>query len=248
MARRLFFVDEVRGGRAVIGGEEAHHLTRVLRVEPGQKFEIAHAGVVYLAEVEAARKNEVSFAILEKLPARRTLPHVELFAALIRFEKFEWIVEKATELGVAAIHPVLAERSEKGLEAAARKRVERWRRIAREACEQSRRATPLDLGDPLQGVPASPPGFTHRYVCDELAKTAPFVSALPATRTDEDRIALLIGPEGGWTDRERAGFARGEWTPVSLGTAVLRAETAAIASVAIVNAWWQPAPRTDALP
>ncbi len=248
MARRLFFVDEVRGGRASIGGEEAHHLTRVLRVEPGQKFEIAHEGEVYLAEVEAARKKEVSFAILEKLPARRTLPRVELFAALIRFEKFEWIVEKATELGVAAIHPVLAERSEKGLEAAAPKRAERWRRIAREACEQSRRAALPTLWDPLQGVPASPPGFTHRYVCDELAGTAPVVSALPTARADEDRIALLIGPEGGWTERERAEFARGEWTPVSLGENILRAETAAIAAIAIVNAWWQPRARVDALP
>ncbi len=248
MARRLFFVDEVRGGRAEIGGDEAHHLTRVLRVEPGQKFEIAHEGRLYLAEVEAARKNEVSFAILETLPVRRTLPHVELFAALIRFEQFEWIVEKATELGVAAIVPVLAERSEKGLEAAARKRSERWRRIAREASEQSRRAALPELGDPLQGVPASPPCFTHRYVCDELSGTAPLVSALPPVRTEDDRIALLIGPEGGWTDRERAAFEPGEWTPVSLGTGVLRAETAAIAAVAIVNAWWHPVGGVDVLP
>lgn len=248
MARRLFFVDEMHGGRAAIGGEGAHHLTRVLRVEPGQRFEIAHEGQVYLAEVETARKNEVAFAILEKLPARRTRPHVELFAALIRFEKFEWIVEKATELGVAAIHPVVAERSEKGLEAAAWKRAERWRRIVREACEQSRRATLPELADPLPELPALPAGFTHRFVCDELAGATPVVSALPAMRTKDDRIALLIGPEGGWTDRERAGFEPGEWTPVSLGDSVLRAETAAIAAVAIVDAWWQPGGRVDALP
>jgi 16S rRNA (uracil1498-N3)-methyltransferase len=140
MARRRFFVDQVESGRARILGADAHHLTRVLRVEAGQQFEISDNRNVYLAEVESARKDFVSFTIRERLqpvePAVRTL----LLAALIRFERFELMIEKATELGVERIVPIEAERTEKGLRQAAGKRLVRWNRIAREASEQSRRS------------------------------------------------------------------------------------------------------------
>ena len=140
MARRRFFVDAVHSGRAQIAGEEAHHLSRVLRVEPGQKFEISDNQNVYLAEVESARKDLVSFAIVEQIEVARPVVRTALLGSLIKFEHFEWMIEKATELGVERVIPVEAERSEKGLEAAAQKRLARWSRIAREASEQSRRA------------------------------------------------------------------------------------------------------------
>src|SRR5947209_3457709 len=115
MARRRFFVNAVHAGRAQILGEDAHHLTRVLRVEAGQKFEISDNRRVYLAEVETARKDLVTFSILEPLVAAEPPARVALFAALIKFDRFELLIEKATELGVEAITPVQAERSEKGL-------------------------------------------------------------------------------------------------------------------------------------
>ena len=138
--RRRFFVDEVRNGKAQIEGDEARHLTRVLRVEAGQRYEISDNRNVYLAEIETARKENVIFRTLEKLPAAAAPARFELYAALIKFDRFEWIVEKATELGVTEIVPIEATRSERGLEKAAAKRVERWRRIALEASQQSRRA------------------------------------------------------------------------------------------------------------
>src|SRR5579863_9709803 len=140
MARRRFFVDAVQSGRARITGPDAHHLTRVLRVEPGQQFDISDNHSVYLAEVESARKDLVSFAVREKLASVEPLVRTTLLACLIRFERFEWMLEKATELGVSRVVPVRAERSEKGLEHAAGKRLPRWNRIAREASEQSRRS------------------------------------------------------------------------------------------------------------
>jgi len=139
MARRRFFVTAIERGHARITGEEAHHLSRVLRVEAGQKFEISDNKKAYLAEVESARKDLVSFTVLEQIEAPEAIVHTALFAALIKFERFEWLIEKATELGVAAVTPVETDRSENGLERAAPKRLERWRRIAREASEQSRR-------------------------------------------------------------------------------------------------------------
>ena len=238
MARRRFFVEAVERGHAQITGQDAHHLTRVLRVEPGQKFEISDNHNVYLAEVETARKDLVRFQILEKIEAAEPVVHTVLFAALIKFERFEWLLEKATELGVGEVTPVRTERSEKGLEAAALKRIGRWQRIAREASEQSRRArlpiieSPIELADALRIEEG------HRFALEE-AGARPILTAFPDVRQPGDRVALLVGPEGGWTDRERAAIAAAGWTTVSLGERILRAETAAIAALAIVNAAWE---------
>ena len=236
--RRRFFVDEVRNGLAELAGEDARHLTRVLRVEAGQRYEISDNRNVYLAEIEAARKESVVFRTLEKLPAPAPSARVVLYAALIKFDRFEWIVEKATELGVAEIFPVEAARSERGLERGAGKRAERWRRIALEASQQSRRAFLPEIADaaPLARVLARP--ATHRFALDEAGDVLPLLPALPAARSVTDTVAILTGPEGGWTEEERAAFTAAGWTPVSLGPLILRAETAVIAALAVVSQGW----------
>ncbi len=227
----------MHSGHARITGEDAHHLTRVLHVEAGQKFEISDNRDVYLAEVESARKDLVSFAILERMEVLEPVVRTTLLVSLIKFERFEWIVEKATELGVERIVPVEAERSEKGLARAAAKRLERWKRIGREASEQSRRAGLPEI-EACIGLPAAlATAADHRYVLEE--RTAPpILEALPAERKPQDRVALLVGPEGGWTDREREAIAAAGWKAVSLGREILRAETAAMAGLAILNAAW----------
>ena len=237
MARRRFFVEEVHSGRAQIAGEEAHHLSRVLRVEAGQRYEISDNQRVYLAEVESARKDLVSFAILAQIEAAEPLVRTVLLASLIKFEHFEWVIEKATELGVEQVIPVEAERSEKGLAFAARKRITRWTRIAREASEQSRRARLPTIEPATRMADALRNQADHRYVLEE-AGAPPILSVVPETREAGDRVALLAGPEGGWTERERAQIAAAGWTAVSLGQQILRADTAAIASLSIVNAAW----------
>jgi 16S rRNA (uracil1498-N3)-methyltransferase len=237
MARRRFFVDSVGSGKAQIRGSEAHHLARVLRVEPGQKFEISDNRDVYLAEVESARKDQVTFSVLEKLAADEPVVRTILLASLIKFERFEWLIEKATELGVERVVPLEAERSEKGLVRAAGKRLERWNRIAREASEQSRRARLPEIGEPVLFADALAVAAEHRFALEE--QTAPAIlSVLPTARKRQDRVALLVGPEGGWTDRERESVALAGWTRVSLGREILRAETAALAALAIVNGAW----------
>ena len=236
--RRRFFVDEVRNGKAQIEGDEARHLTRVLRVETGQRYEISDNRSVYLAEIETARKENVVFRTLEKLPATQPTARFELYAALIKFDRFEWIVEKATELGVTEIVPIEATRSERGLEKAAAKRVERWRRIAHEASQQSRRVHLPEIGEPVPLVRALARPATHRYVLDENPGAVPLMKALPVGRTAEDTVAILTGPEGGWTDEERASFTAAGWIPVSMGPLILRAETAVIAALAVVSQAW----------
>ena len=244
MARRRFFVDQVHAGHARIQGADAHHLTRVLRVEPGQKFEISDNQNLYLAEVEAARKDLVDFAIIQRLEAPVPQVRITLLASLIRFERFELIIEKATELGVAAIVPVLAERSEKGLDRAVASRLPRWIRIAREASEQSRRARLPEIAPCLSLNAALQHENGYRYLLDE-ADAPPILAVLPAGRSDQDSLSLLVGPEGGWTDRERAQIVDARWQPVSLGRNILRTETATLAALAILNAAWQPAPASQ---
>src|SRR5262245_1755231 len=145
--RRRFFVDEVRNGQAHVEGDAARHLTNVLRVEVGQRYEISDNRNVYLAEVTSARKVDVVFETVEKLPPEPERARITLCAALVKFDHFEWMIEKATELGVAEIVPVIATRTERGLDRAAEKRIERWRRIGMEASQQSRRAHLPEIAD-----------------------------------------------------------------------------------------------------
>jgi 16S rRNA (uracil1498-N3)-methyltransferase len=225
MARRLFFVDEVRRGEAVLQGEEAKHLTRVLRVEVGHQYEISDNNSLYLAEVSEARKELVVFTTIKKLPWPEPEPPVHLLPALFKFDHFEWMLEKATELGVSHVTPVIAERSEKGLERAAEKRIERWRRIVLEACQQARRpqlpviALPVDLSDALRFQ------SERQLFLDEVPGGGRLVPEPVPT-------LILIGPEGGWADHEREEILATQWTRISLGTKILRAETAAIAVLA----------------
>ena len=125
------------------------------------------------------------------------------------------------------------------MEQAARKRVERWRRIALEASQQSRRARLPEVREPVAFEAVVGESAQYRYALDEDPGGAAIAAALPlaATRTD-DSVALLIGPEGGWTEPERAAFLAAGWARVSLGPLILRAETAALAGLAVLAAAW----------
>lgn len=242
MARRRFFVDLIHNGQAMLSGSEAQHLRQVLRAERGQRYEVSDGGKVYLAEIEDFRKGVVTFQILEELPQPPLLLDITLGAAIIKFERFELIVEKATELGVSTIIPFAAVRSERGLEKAVPKRLERWRRIATEAAKQSHRVNPpqIVLPQPLRELLSQSAGL--RLCLDELADR-PILSAFPppAERTQGSKVFLLLGPEGGWDPREREAISRAGFVSLSLGKQILRAETAAIAALSALQFAWDEA-------
>ncbi len=238
MARRRFFVPEVRRGAAELTGPDAEHLVRVLRAQPGQVYEISDNHDVYLAEIEAARKSSVSFRLIEKLVPPPAVVQITLIAALIKFDRLEWLIEKATELGVCAIQPFEAARSERGLAQAAIKRQTRWERIAIEASQQSRRAHLPRIQPPVRLVETLQNHGGIRLLLDEAPTAPPILSCLPHARTPADRIALLLGPEGGWTEEEREEAAAAGWISCCLGHTILRAETAGIAAIAIIQAAW----------
>ena len=239
MARRRFFVDEVRNGTAEMAGDEVKHLRQVLRAEVGQKYELSDGKSVFLAEIVTFRKNEVTFHVLDEIPQPPLLLDVTLCAALIKFDRFELMVEKATELGVSRIIPTVAARSDFGLDRAVPKRLERWNRIALESAKQSHRVGPPEITGAVAFTAAVSEAKGVRVFLDEN-ETKPLLGVLPpqAERNQGDRLTLLVGPEGGWTDGERqlaldAGFAS-----VSLGRLPLRAETAAIAALSVLQAAW----------
>ena len=229
MTRRRWIADTWTETTAALKGEQAVHLARVLRAQPGQVFDVVANGFLHRAEIFSADEHEVVFTLHEELEADAALP-VHLVMAVFKFDHMEWGIEKATELGVARITPVIARRTEKHLSMAAAKRVQRWRRIALEAAKQSRRTDvpmvdePVLLKAALSGVTAE-----TKLLLAETEQENALSSALEGVRD----VALAIGPEGGWTPEEMALFSESGWKHVTLGPRILRAETAAIAGLAV---------------
>lgn len=232
MARRRFFVSEVRRGMAELSGADAEHLVRVLRAEAGQVYELSDNRDAYLAQIETARKSLVVFRVLEKLPAVDTGVQLTLAPALFKFDRFEWLIEKATELGVDTIQPWEAARTERGLRQAAGKRIERWRRIALEASQQARRVHLPVIEPVMRFREVLRVEADLKLLLDEDSSAQPIGRALSG---EARHVTLLSGPEGGWTAEEKEAALAAGWQACSLGSTILRAETAGMAGLAIVR-------------
>ncbi len=232
MTRRRWIADRVEGDQAWLLGPNANHLFRVLRVKVGQIFDVAANGVPRSATVVSASHDQVEFhlgAVIES----EALPQITVYLSIFKFDRLEWALEKLTELGVTGISPVIAQRTEKHLAKAAEARVERWRKIAREASQQSRRIAPPQIADPVALKQAIAEIQGSRIV---LAETEEQLSLKAALKECQPPLALAFGPEGGWSEAELELFSSSGWKAASLGHTILRAETAAIAAVAVAAA------------
>jgi 16S rRNA (uracil1498-N3)-methyltransferase len=149
MTRRRWIADEVHGDAAVLVGEHAAHLSRVLRAQIGQEFEIATGDAVRTARITSIADDRVEFSLGTELVMKPTAK-LTLALAIFKFDRMEWAIEKCTELGVSRIIPTVARRTDAHLAAAAVKRHERWQRMARQAAEQSRRASPPEISSPIK--------------------------------------------------------------------------------------------------
>jgi len=235
MTRRRWIADEFTPGSAALTGGHAAHLARTLRARVGQEFDVVCGERVCRATVSAVADDRVEFALAEEVSPGVGIVPITLLLAIFKFDRMEWAIEKCTELNVTAIVPVIARRTEKHLAQAAGKRVERWRRIAREAAQQSRRTSPPEITEPIKLREALQFEAERKVVLAETEREAALSHII---QSDENlrSLALAVGPEGGWIEDELEAFAVAGWVTASLGDTILRAETAAIAALAIARA------------
>lgn len=234
MTRRRWIADEWSGDRASLLGAHAEHLTRVLRARIGQEFDIAVGGQLRTGRIASIAPDRVEFELGGTLTAAAG-PSITVAMAIFKFDRFEWAIEKLTELGAAKIIPFAARRSEAHLVSAAGKRVERWRRVAHSAAEQSRRASPPEITNLMKLRHVLADAVPLKIVLSEAAAAEDSLVACLRDRAAGE-LALALGPEGGWTEDELRSFSENGWHAASLGATILRAETAAIAAMAITAA------------
>ncbi|HTZ48123.1 MAG TPA: RsmE family RNA methyltransferase [Verrucomicrobiae bacterium] len=232
--RRRFFVDHFENQHATLHGDAAHHLGRVLRAQPGQLYELSDGTSAWLGRIDLVERDRIDFTLLEQLPTFPAPLKTSLLLSVVKFDAFEWALEKATELGIARIVPLAAARSEKALLAAAPKRSQRWEKILFESAQQSRRVQ-LPVLEPL----ATPDvAFSSQYEgLPILLSESPQAVSLSEilSGSNASSVTLAIGPEGGWTDSEFAAARCASFREASLGKLILRTETAVIASLAVLN-------------
>ena len=232
--RRRFFVEKFHDHRAVMEGEAAHHLGRVLRAQPGQLYELSDGQEVRLGRIESVGRDLVEFALVETVASYKPQLHTSLLLSVVKFDAFEWAIEKATELGVSRIVPLGAARSEKALLAAAAKRADRWKKLLLEASQQSRRVQVPEL-DTLTKPEAAFASFVDgtRIMLSESPDARSLRQVLAGEASQA--AVLAIGPEGGWTDSEFAAARAASFHEASLGRLILRTETAVVASLTALN-------------
>ncbi len=245
--RRRFFVERFDERSAVLRGETAHHLGRVLRAEPGQLYELSDGNAVWLARTERVGRGAIEFTLVEPLPVPSPRLRVALLLAIVRFDRFEWGLEKATELGADEIVPLAAVRSDKALIAAAGKRTARWEKILLQSAQQARRLRPpvlrpsarpaaafRDVRAVSPGLEAPPAGHpVLKILLSERPDATPLRRVLKGCEATS--VALAIGPEGGWSDQELAAARDAGFAEASLGANILRSETGVVAALAVVN-------------
>ena len=193
-----------------------------------------------------------SLRLVEPVAVREPRLQATLLLAIVKFERFEWALEKATELGAEAIVPLAAERSEKALVGAAAKRAERWTRILLESAQQARCLRPpvlRPLASPARGFPSGTAG--RQGLALRTERGAPDCARVLEGNCGEQNVAepervnfsLAVGPEGGWTDAEFAAAAAAGFREASLGGNILRTETAVVAGLAAAHLYFDCARR-----
>lgn len=237
--RRRFFVDRFDGNSASLRGDAADHLGRVLRAEPGQLYELSDGRTVWLGRIgrvalSKSGNSAIDFELIEPVPAREPAVQTDLLLSIVKFDRFEWSLEKATELGVSEITPLAAERTDKPLLAAASKRHVRWERILLESAQQCRRLRPPTLRSATKSKEAfSAAAAPLKLLLSERPDAQPIREVLH--NIEAPQAVLAVGPEGGWTDAELSGARSAHFIEASLGENILRTETAVIAALAILG-------------
>jgi 16S rRNA (uracil1498-N3)-methyltransferase len=243
-ARHRFWIESpLRVGDSLRLDALAHQLAVVLRLAPGATIILINGdGNEYLTSLASLSSRHVTGEILAARPAAAD-PHLHLtlYQCTLKQDKFDWVLQKSVELGVSRIVPVVSERSVVRPLAALTGKRSRWSAILREATEQCGRTRPPELAAAIELDAMTLPPGAHGFIAWEEAEAAPALAAAVAAalHTPDNRLpslALLIGPEGGFSRREVQMLVQRGWQVVTLGRRILRAETAALAGVTVIMA------------
>jgi 16S rRNA (uracil1498-N3)-methyltransferase len=245
MTRRRFFAPATAFNAAqnsvTLIADEARHLREVLRLKPGDEVYVFDgAGKEFLSRIEESRRDTARLEIIREVePARpESKLQLTLALALLKGEKFDLVVQKATELGVTSIVPVMTKHADIRLrdESDAAKRVTRWQRIAMEAAKQSGRAVVPTVADVITfaSLIQTQSSGSKRLLFSERDGDS-LIQAKQDFAAGASQITALIGSEGGWSDEEIAAARVAGWAIVTMGGRTLRAETAAITVIALLQ-------------
>jgi 16S rRNA (uracil1498-N3)-methyltransferase len=239
MQRHRFYAapPSFTGTSVRLDSDEAHHLTRVLRLGSGARvFVFDGEGVEHECEVARVAKHEVDLNLLRRLDDAVESPlRLTLAQALIKGDKFDWVIQKATELGASRIVPLVTELSDiKRAEERAEQRLQRWRRISLEALKQCGRRRLVEICEPASFDEYC--GSAARGACLIFSERGgESLAEVSAKLRDANQLSLCVASEGGWSERELQRAASCGFTPVSLGSRILRTETAAIVAVSLAQ-------------
>ena len=227
--------DMVYGNELVFLEDEAHHLSRVMRKRKGDiVWAVDGKGTTYEVEIIYIEKNEVRAKILKtRRRVGEPVAEVTLAQGILKGEKFDWLVEKAVEIGVCKIIPVISERS---IAVAGPQKITRWKRIALSAMKQSGRSIlpEISSAQPIKRVLAMGSNCHYRLIAHQGPGSASLRTSREKRSVLNPKSLLIIGPEGGFTSEEIQQAVEQGFTPITLGPRRLRAETAGIVLTALL--------------
>ena len=216
--------------------EQVHHLVNVRRARVHDEIECMDYENNYCrARIEIIEKNEVIICIVSKIFTKEELPRIILFSALLPEKKLDWIIQKCTEIGVAEFMPVLSEHcTAKFHKKSADKKMERWKKISEEAAKQCG-GKPMQINFPKKFEEALYFDAKIKIICEKNAKNLGFFFKNHKNYEKNDKIAVLIGPEGGFSKNEVKLAINNGWSAVSFHQNILRAETAAVVCCSLIQ-------------
>ena len=239
-----YFLDEpfAAGGRAVIHGEDARHIAKVMRMAEGGRIIAVSGGEAFESEITSLADGEVEIRRLgEALPSNEMPVHVTVAAGLPKGDKLDLIVQKATELGMSGLIPFEAERSiVKWDSKKSGKKIERLRKIAKEAAEQSHRSVIPEISEVtgLDGLVRLAESFDLLLIADEEAakdRSGGSIAAHLENVYHGQKVLAVFGPEGGISRKEAERFREAGFRPIELGPRILRAETAPLYALSAIS-------------
>jgi len=230
-----YFVEKKTDNQFILDKDDSYHILKVMRMTVGEKIEIVSEGKTYISEITCLSPL-VEAKVIEEHSENSELPiFVTVAQSLVKEQKMDLILQKATELGASAFIPLTTERSTVKIHGKESKKIERWQKIVKEASEQSKRT---EIPKVLDGINISElssiEGYDVKLLCTVRENTKNMKNLLSNIR-EGAKIIVVIGSEGGFTKEEEEKLIRGGFVTVSLGNSVLRTETASLFIMSVVR-------------